>query len=120
MEETKKHAVEGEVITKTTPQPVSVNSNANENKTYDYLAIASLVFGILSLCGICFTVCCIPFGIIGIVLGIFGLKSIKYKNLAMIGLALSGFSFILIIFRVVLNMFYTPAFLNNLNSLNNL
>ena len=65
------------------------------------LAIASLVLGILSLCGSVSLVCGGLISVIGIVLGALGMNS-KSRNLAVAGLVLSGLGLLLtIVFRVV-------------------
>ncbi len=53
------------------------------------MAVASLVLGIINLCSWFFPICGIPLAIVGIVLGVLGMKDPSQKTLAMIGIALS-------------------------------
>ncbi len=65
------------------------------------LAIASLVLGILSLCGSVSLFCGGLISLIGIILGALGMNS-KSRNMAIAGIVLSALGLILaIIFRVV-------------------
>ena len=76
-------------------------------------AVFSLVLGILSLCFACCPAaiipCCIPvviiFAVIGLVLGILGLKSEK-RTLAIIGLILSVLAIIVPILLFILGMVF--------------
>ncbi|MCX7609458.1 MAG: DUF4190 domain-containing protein [Anaerolineales bacterium] len=52
-------------------------------------AIASLVLGILNLCSWFLPICGGPLSIVGIILGILGLKS-SQRTLAIVGIVLSG------------------------------
>jgi len=59
------------------------------------MAIVSLVAGVISLCGLVVPIIGVPLGIIGIVLGYFGRKDAERKNLATIGMVLSGLGILL-------------------------
>ncbi len=63
-----------------------VQGRSSDSSTY---GIFSLVFGGLSLFGICAPVCCVPFGIIGAILGYIGMNKDKNSSLSKIGLILS-------------------------------
>jgi hypothetical protein len=78
------------------------------------LAIASLVLGILSLCGSGFWVCGGLLSVVGIVLGALGLNS-KGKNMAIAGIILAGVGLLLtVVFRIV---FHAGLFTNMWNNL---
>jgi hypothetical protein len=78
------------------------------------LAIASLVVGILSLCGSASFICGGLFSVVGIVLGALGLNS-KGKNMAIAGIILAGIGLVLtIVFRIV---FQGGLFTNMWNNL---
>jgi uncharacterized membrane protein len=80
------------------PAPVSAPTPAGDRKGF---AIASLVLGILSLCGSPIFWCGGLISLIGIVLGALGMNS-KSKSMAIAGIILSALGLILvIIFRVV-------------------
>ena len=80
------------------PSPVSALAPAGDRKG---LAIASLVLGILSLCGSVSFLCGGLISLIGIVLGALGINS-KSKSMAIAGIVLSALGLILtIVFRVV-------------------
>jgi hypothetical protein len=64
------------------------------------LAIASLVLGILSLCGWFVPICGFPMTIVGGVLGFLGLKSTR-RGLAIAGLVLCAIALILTIVNAV-------------------
>jgi hypothetical protein len=72
--------------------PVSTPSGSDNQK---YMAIASLVIGILNLCAWFLPICGAPMGIVGIVLGIFGMKSPSQKTLAIVGIVLSSIGLLL-------------------------
>lgn len=63
--------------------------------TEQILAIVSLVVGVISLCGLVVPIVGVPLGIIGIVLGYFGRRDANRKNLATIGMVLSGIGILL-------------------------
>jgi hypothetical protein len=75
-----------------TPVPNTVV--AQDNKNSDYMAIGSLVLGVLNLCSWFVPLFGCPMSIIGIILGYMGTKSSKYKTLAIIGIVLSVLAFI--------------------------
>lgn len=77
------------------PQTASMPTAANGNSNEDYVAIGSLVLGLINLCSWFIPLCGCPMSIIGIVLGIVGLKSTKYKTMAIIGLILSALGLII-------------------------
>jgi hypothetical protein len=82
------------------PVPAPVYTPAPERDKKGY-AIASLVLGILSLCGSAAFWCGGLISVIGIVLGALGINS-KGKSMAIAGMVLSALGLILaIIFRVV-------------------
>ncbi len=58
--------------------------------TETVFAIASLVIGIISLCGLLIPICGLTAAVVGLVLGFLGLKSSR-RSLAIIGLAVNGF-----------------------------
>ena len=64
------------------PQPASTG-------TEKMLAIASLVVGVISLCGVFLPIIGIPLGIVGAVLGFFGRRDAEWKTYASVGIALS-------------------------------
>lgn len=68
------------------PAPPLAPAPAGDKKG---LAIASLVLGILNLCTWLLPICGGPMAIVGLILGILGLKS-SQKTLAIIGIVLSG------------------------------
>lgn len=72
-----------EQMNATSPQPVP---SAGAGKIP---AIASLVVGAISLCGLFIPVIGIPLGLIGTVLGFLGRKDAEWKNYATMGMALS-------------------------------
>ncbi len=81
-----------------TPAPVSAPAPAGDRRGF---AIASLVLGILSLCGSVSFWCGGILGVVGIVLGALGMNS-KGKGVAIAGIILSALGLILvIIFRIV-------------------
>jgi hypothetical protein len=53
------------------------------------MAVASLVLGIIGVSLALLSVCDFPFGVIGIVLGVLGLRSVRRPHFAKAGLALS-------------------------------
>lgn len=87
----------------TPPQRSSGGLSGNE-KT---MAIASLVIGVINLCAWFLPICGFPLGIVGIVLGYFGMKDPTQKTLAIIGIALSAIGILLAcgnaIFGVLMN-----------------
>lgn len=77
-------------------QAMPVNPPTNETNEFDILAIVGLVVSILNLC-VSWTFCGCFFGLAGIICSAFGLKSPKYKTLAIVGLVLSILGMILTI-----------------------
>lgn len=80
-------------------------------------AIASLVLGILSLCGSVSLWCGGILSVVGIVLGALGLSS-KGKGMAIAGIILSALGLIVaiifrVVFRGILLNHYLPLFLHN-------
>jgi hypothetical protein len=66
------------------------------------LAIASLILGILSLCGSAVWFCGGLFSVVGIILGVLGLNS-KGRGMAIAGIILAGVGLLMtIVFRLVL------------------
>ncbi len=59
------------------------------------MAITSLVIGVFNLCAWILPICGIPLGMLGVVLGYFGLNEPEVKSLAMVGIALSVIGLIL-------------------------
>jgi hypothetical protein len=85
-----------------TPAPASNNRG---------LAIASLILGILSLCGSISLFCTTPLALVGIVLGALGIKSTA-RSMAIAGIVLSVVGLIMaviirFVFRVGANSFIT-------------
>ena len=72
-----------------TVKEASTSISAGSNNSADIMAIVSLVLGIVSLCGACFWYCAGPISLIGIVMGVMGMKSEKNKTLAIIGVVLA-------------------------------
>lgn len=72
--------------------PVSAPSGNDNQK---YMAIASLVLGVLNLCAWFLPICGAPMSIIGIVLGVLGMKSPAQKTLAIVGIVLSSIGLLL-------------------------
>ena len=72
------------------------------------LAIASLVLGIVNLISWCLPICGGPLAIIGIILGVLGLKSTTQRTLAIIGLVLSGLGLIATIINAILGVLLVP------------
>ena len=78
--------------------PVSAPASVSNNRGF---AIASLVLGIISLCGSVSFWCGGLLGLIGIVLGALGINS-RNRSMAIAGIVLSAIGLILaLVFRVV-------------------
>jgi len=73
------------------PQPIQPANTGNER----ILAIASLIVGALSLCGIVVLIIGIPLGIVGLVLGYFGRRTAESKTYAIVGMVLSAVGILL-------------------------
>lgn len=71
------------------------------------LSIASLVFGILSLCGSIFWFCSGPLAIVGVVLGVLSLRS-SGRNMALAGIILSVIGIILAIVFIIITVTSGP------------
>ena len=96
------------------PAPVYTPAPANDKRGF---AIASLVLGILSLCGSAIFYCGGLISVVGIVLGALGINS-KGKGMAVAGIILSALGLILaiifrVIFRGILFNHILPQFLLN-------
>jgi len=75
------------------PAPSSPSTSGNEQ----VMAIASIIFGVIGLCaGLFLGLCAAPFPVIGLILGYLALKDPNQKTLAIIGMALSGLSFLIV------------------------
>ena len=85
--------------------PVQAPAPAGDKKG---LAIASLVLGILSLCGSLLWFCGVPISIVVIVLGFLAMKSTG-RGLAIGGLILSAVGLLLAIVLAILGVVATPA-----------
>jgi hypothetical protein len=103
-----------------TPEPVDMPSYsgkpASGDPSKDWMAIVSLVTGILGLCAWLFWFCGLPVAIIAIVFGILGLKSTK-RTLALVGLGLGVLSIILSIVGVIFSIAAAPALQETLNQM---
>lgn len=84
-----------------TPMPV----RSGNERTF---AIISLVLGILNLCAWLLPICGFPLAIAGIVLGYLGMKAPEQKNLAIAGLALSGFGLVLACVNAIAGVVFAP------------
>jgi hypothetical protein len=71
------------------------------------LAIASLVLGILSLCASVAWFCGGPISVVGIVLGILGMKS-SGRKLAIAGIALSAVGLVLMVIFIIITLVSGP------------
>ncbi len=92
----------------------SVSSSPANNRGF---AIASLVLGLLSLCGSAVFWCGGPLSVIGTVLGALGMNS-KGKGMAIAGIILSALGLIIaiilrVVFRGILLNHLLPQFLIN-------
>jgi hypothetical protein len=102
--------------TTTSTQDLSETSPEAIARKKDWMAIVSLVLGILSMCGWLIPICGLPFVIGGIVLGVLGLKSTK-RVMSIVGLALSGLACVLLILNMILGVamsFSDPGFWESL------
>lgn len=81
----------------TLPEPAPVTAPSGGKKG---LAIAALVLGILNLCSWFIPLCGGPLAIVGIVLGILGIKS-SQKTLAIVGIVLSALGLIATIVNAI-------------------
>jgi hypothetical protein len=79
---------------------MSSQTKSSSSSNSSGLAIASLVLGILSLCGSGALFCSVPLGLIGGVLGVLGINT-KGRSMAIAGIVLSAVGLLLaIIIRV--------------------
>jgi len=93
---------EVEAKVKTENKPASSSTSTTANSSADSMAMASLVVGVLSICGsFCAGLCCLPIALVGIVLGILGMKSEKNKTMAMVGIGLSVAGIVIAIIMTV-------------------
>lgn len=82
------------------------------------LAIASLVVGILNLCGWLLPICGFPLGVVAIVLGVLGIKS-SQRTLAIVGIVLGGLTILLALINAIAGVLMGPQIqdiFNNINS----
>lgn len=79
--------------------PVKETKKSSDNA--DNFALGALVLGVLNLCSWCFPICGFPMALIGIVLGVLGMKSEEKKTMAIIGLALSALGMIATIINAI-------------------
>jgi len=84
--------------------PVSAPAPSGDKKG---LAIASLILGILSLCGSVLWYYGGPISIVGIVLGFLGMKS-SGKGMAIAGIILSAIGLLLLIVFVIISLVSGP------------
>ena len=89
---------------------------ANDN--YRIMAIAALVLGILNLCAWFIPLCGAPLGIIGAVLGYFGMRSPQQKKLAIAGMVLSLIGLLLACVNAIAGVFLGPQIQDIFNSIN--
>ena len=104
-----------------TPEPVdmppsSYGKPASGDPSKDWMAIVSLVAGILGLCAWLLWFCGLPIAIVAIVFGILGMKSTK-RTLAIVGLALGGLCIILSIVGVIFTIVSGPILQETLNQM---
>jgi hypothetical protein len=89
-----------------TPAPAPVPAPAGDKKG---LAIAALVLGILNLCSWFLPICGGPMAIVGIILGILGIKS-SQKTLAIVGIVLSALGLLATIVNAIAGVWMTQYF----------
>jgi|GEM_PF-6855329 len=84
-----------EVEAKVKSEAPSQESRPGQSDNSDNFALASLIFGILGLCAsFCAGLCGSPFALIGLILGVMGMKSEKNKTMAIVGIVLSALGLI--------------------------
>lgn len=76
-------------------QPVQETPVKPSGGNEKVMAIASLVIGVINLCAWFLPICGIPLALIGIVLGVLGMKDQNQKMLAIIGIGLCAFTLLL-------------------------
>ncbi len=91
------------------PPPASAPAPAGDRRG---LAIASLVLGILSLCASLAWFCGGPISVVGIVLGVLGMKS-SGRKMAIAGVILSAVGLLLMIVFIIIGAVSGP-FINNI------
>lgn len=96
------------------PPPVSSPAPPGDKKG---LAIASLVVGIINLCGWLLPICGFPLGIVAIVLGVLGLPS-SQRTLAIAGIVLGGLTILLAIINAIAGVLLGPQMQDIFNQLN--
>jgi len=104
-----------------TPEPVdmppsSYGKPASGDPSKDWMAIVSLVTGILGLCAWLLPICGFPIAIAAIVFGVLGLKSSK-RTLAIVGLALGGLCILLSIVSMIIGLVSAPILQETLNQM---
>ncbi len=100
---TQQEALEPEVIE--TSKAKEVAGSTSGMSTPDYLGIGSLVIGVFNLCSWFIPLCGCPLTLVGIGLGIAGLKSEKYKWMAIVGLIVSILGFIATLINGILGAY---------------
>jgi hypothetical protein len=92
--------------------PNTTEQNGNMS-TEDILAISSLIVAVITLPSLCCGgIFCAPFQIISIGLGIFGLKSAKYKGLAIAGISVGSIALVLNIVLIVISLLFNLSLLS--------
>jgi len=76
------------------PIPAAPTPGPTSDDPKKGFAIASLVIGIINLCAWFLPICGGPLAIVGIVLGVLGMKSTTQRTLAIVGLVLSALGLI--------------------------
>lgn len=71
-------------------------------------AIISLVLGLFNLCAWLFPICGFPLAITGLVLGYLGMKAPEQKNLAIVGMVLSGLALLLACVNAIAGVVFAP------------
>lgn len=88
--------------------PEAASSPADDKKGF---AIASLVVGILNLCGWLLPICGFPLGVVAVVLGLLGIKS-SQRTLAIAGIVLGGLTVLLAIINAIAGILLGPQIEN--------
>lgn len=73
------------------PLPGPEPTNTNDRM----MAIGSLVLGVINLCAWFLPICGVPLSLVGLTLGYLGRRDPTQKNLAVIGMVLSGIGLLL-------------------------
>lgn len=95
------------------PTPNMVSSAAGDRRG---LAIASLVVGILNLCGWILPICGFPLGIVAVILGVLGIKS-SQRTLAIVGIVLGGLTILLAGVNAVMGALLGPQLQDIFNNI---